>query len=606
MTVEKHPYVRPSQVIESMRDNGYKNTAYALAELIDNSIQAGAKTVRFVCFEAYEQVSANNRKRIQKIAILDDGYGMDENTLYMALEFGASKNREDPEGMGKFGMGLPNSSISQCKRTDVWSWKNGSTPYHTFLDVDEIKKGKQEDIPYPKNRPLDDIFKDAYKGVIPQSGTAVVWSELDRLHWKTSSALLKHTQNLIGRMYRYMLTDKDPSKQVRIVFETRLYNEKTQNYETFESPITFKPNDPLYLMSDTVVEEMKDFPEDLEKQALFDIHENGISSRRKVELSDGTVGYYSIKTTSVKKTVIDKLRETTNTMVGGTDTGRQFASNIGLSIVRADRELDLKRDFKVKDNYLKDRYIGVEINFSPSLDKFFGVTNNKQTATKIQPVNLSEIALQEGVDEGKVIETIKESDPDYGKLLECLSEIETAFDNVFKELNDKKLSYGQSKKDIKPSESKDPASSLATKTEQQRADEYPTLGDDDKPTPEDIEEALKGKNYNESELETLIHDVIDNNISVKFDERDGPQTMLFDISIIQGLTLIQINTEHNFYRNFLSKATERDQMLLKLCLAAWGRMEKEAVNEKVRKRYEYAREQWGIMLDGYLSDEDDF
>ena len=117
MSLPQHPYVRPSQVIGSMRDNGYKNTAYALAELIDNSIQAGAKTVRFVCFEAYEKVNATSRRRIQKIAILDDGYGMDEETLYMALEFGASKNKEDPEGMGKFGMGLPNSSISQCKKT---------------------------------------------------------------------------------------------------------------------------------------------------------------------------------------------------------------------------------------------------------------------------------------------------------------------------------------------------------------------------------------------------------------------------------------------------------------------------------------------------------
>jgi hypothetical protein len=80
MNLEQHPYVRPSQVIESMRDNGYKNTAYALAELIDNSIQAGAKVVRFVCFEAYEQINSTSRRRIQKIAILDDVYGMDEKT----------------------------------------------------------------------------------------------------------------------------------------------------------------------------------------------------------------------------------------------------------------------------------------------------------------------------------------------------------------------------------------------------------------------------------------------------------------------------------------------------------------------------------------------
>lgn len=32
-------------VIQSFRDNGYNNTAYALAELIDNSLQADAARV---------------------------------------------------------------------------------------------------------------------------------------------------------------------------------------------------------------------------------------------------------------------------------------------------------------------------------------------------------------------------------------------------------------------------------------------------------------------------------------------------------------------------------------------------------------------------------
>ena len=31
--------------VKAMRDNGYKNAAYAIAELMDNSIQAGARKV---------------------------------------------------------------------------------------------------------------------------------------------------------------------------------------------------------------------------------------------------------------------------------------------------------------------------------------------------------------------------------------------------------------------------------------------------------------------------------------------------------------------------------------------------------------------------------
>ncbi|NYR10827.1 ATP-binding protein [Psychrobacter sp. BI730] len=600
MSLKQHPYVRPSQVIESMRDNGYKNTAYALAELIDNSIQAGAKTVRFVCFEAYEKVNNTSRKRIQKIAILDDGYGMDEETLYMSLEFGASKNRQDPEGMGKFGMGLPNSSISQCKRTEVWSWKNSAKPFYTYLDVDEIKNGNQEVIPYPIARALDSKLSNAYKGSMPRSGTAVVWSELDRLHWKTSTTLLKHTENLIGRMYRYMLQDE----KVRIVFENYLFNDSTQTYDS-EGSVSFKANDPLYLMKETVVEDLKDFPSDFKGQSIFDIHHDGEKNKKFIELSDGTTGYYCIKSSSVKKSFTDKMQESVKRAVGSTDVGKHFASNIGLSIIRSGRELDLKRHFKVKDKYLKDRYIGVEVQFSPSLDRFFGVTNNKQTATKIQPISLEEIALQEDVDEAQVIEVLTERDPDYALLITCLTEIEAAF-QVFDELDKKKISVSSAIKESTEKNSTNEADVKATDAEYARSNVNPTIGDDDKPNPEEIKEALSDKNFNKDELDELIQDVIQNEISVKFDERDGPQTMLFDISIIQGFTLIQINTEHNFYRNFLSKATERDKMLLKLCLAAWGRMEKEAPSENVRRRYEFARQQWGVMLDGYLSVEEDY
>lgn len=592
-------YFKSSQVIDSMRDNGYKDTAYAVAELIDNSIQAGARTVRFICLEKVELVNDQNRKRIQKIAILDDGIGMDEKSLYKALAFGESTHRDDPDGMGKFGMGLPNSSISQCRKTEVWSWKNGATPLYTFLDIEAIKKDNQEDIPFPRAKPLDEFVKNAYRGNIPSSGTVVVWSDLDRLRWKTSAALLKHTESLIGRMYRYMIKHKDENKAVRIVFETYAFNKNSKIYEREGDSITFKPNDPMYLMKGTTVEGLNDFPSQFVDQAIFDLNRD---DRKEIVLSDGTKGFFIIRTSSVKKEFMDAMIDKTRQKVGSTQVGKHFASNIGLSIIRAGRELDLKRDFKIKDNYNKDRYIGVEVYFSPSLDNFFGVTNNKQSATKIQTINLSDVALQEGIaDETNVIEEMKIRDPDYGLYLECMSNIERAF-NVFDELKVKGISYG-SDKSLVSNRIDDSATEIATIIEGERSATHPISGEDgvdNTPTPDDLKDGLEGLSYTPKELDELINEVISKNIKVKFDERSGPKTSFFDISIIQGFTLIQINTEHNFYKNFLSKASERDKMLLKLCLAAWGRMVKEAPGEKAEAKYKYAREQWGIMLDEYL------
>ena len=101
-----------------MRDNGYKNAAYAIAELMDNSIQAGAKRVELLCAETVVQHTHRERRRISRIAVLDDASGMDADTLRMALQFG-NGTRLDPsqhKGIGGFGMGLPASSMSQCQR----------------------------------------------------------------------------------------------------------------------------------------------------------------------------------------------------------------------------------------------------------------------------------------------------------------------------------------------------------------------------------------------------------------------------------------------------------------------------------------------------------
>ena len=111
--------IPPELAIKAMRDGGYKNTAYALAELIDNSVQAESKNVELICIENYKDVKGRNLKRIDQIGVIDNGSGMTQEILQLALQFGNGTHLEDRKGIGRFGMGLPNSSISQCRRVEV-------------------------------------------------------------------------------------------------------------------------------------------------------------------------------------------------------------------------------------------------------------------------------------------------------------------------------------------------------------------------------------------------------------------------------------------------------------------------------------------------------
>src|SRR6056297_3319774 len=173
-TTESGFIIPPELAVKAMRDSGYRNTAYALAELIDNSVQADASEVELICVEKYEQVNSQQRLRLQEIGTIDNGNGMTAQTLAIALQFGNGTHLSDRAGIGRFGMGLPNSSISQCRRLDVWTWQNGpDNAYHSYLDVDEIENGTKSRVPTPSIKPVPKEWRNR-SNVIDTSGTLVV------------------------------------------------------------------------------------------------------------------------------------------------------------------------------------------------------------------------------------------------------------------------------------------------------------------------------------------------------------------------------------------------------------------------------------------------
>ncbi len=124
--------------IQSVRDAGYSNAARAIAELIDNSIEANANHIRIILEESGRQLS--------RVLIYDDGDGMPPEVLQMCLQFGNGTRMTGPrKGMGRFGVGLPQASASQCKRFTVYSWQGGNCN-RTYLDIDEVIGTRAQDV----------------------------------------------------------------------------------------------------------------------------------------------------------------------------------------------------------------------------------------------------------------------------------------------------------------------------------------------------------------------------------------------------------------------------------------------------------------------------
>lgn len=160
----------PVSLIESMRAIGY-TAETAVADLIDNSISAGATTI------SVEYDASND----PFVAILDDGGGMSAVELTNAMRHG-SRNPADvraAQDLGRFGLGLKTASLSQCRKLTVVS-KKGSDIHARCWDLDFVQMVNRWVVVVPSAEQLKKL--PLYEQLLMQvNGTLVVWESLDKL-----------------------------------------------------------------------------------------------------------------------------------------------------------------------------------------------------------------------------------------------------------------------------------------------------------------------------------------------------------------------------------------------------------------------------------------
>lgn len=167
-TVQAAP--RASVLIESMRDIGY-SLETALADVIDNSITAGARTIRLL---------AQTSDPEPRLGILDDGSGMDAHTLLDAMRLGSSSPLEQRSStdLGRFGLGLKTASFSQCRRLTVVTRREDELTVARW-DLDYVAEAGDWLVQLP-----DDASEVPWAEQLGPTGTLVLWEKLDRLSGK--------------------------------------------------------------------------------------------------------------------------------------------------------------------------------------------------------------------------------------------------------------------------------------------------------------------------------------------------------------------------------------------------------------------------------------
>src|SRR2546428_2312989 len=196
------PIVADHHFVLATRETGYRSLAAAVAELIDNAIQARATDVRIFVREGRHAPRQDVPvDRELTVGVLDNGHGMDHDSLWTAVQFGGTERFNDRSGLGRFGMGLPNSSVSVTRRLEVYSWRRPGEVLHTYLDIDEVARRLLRGIPEPEYHPLPLWAAEA----AAPSGTLVVWPRCDRLDYKKAATVAEKLHAPLGRIYRRLI-----------------------------------------------------------------------------------------------------------------------------------------------------------------------------------------------------------------------------------------------------------------------------------------------------------------------------------------------------------------------------------------------------------------
>lgn len=594
--------------VKAMRDNGYKNSAYALAELMDNSIQAGATRVELLCADEESRVEQRVRQRLGQVAVLDNGCGMNADYLQQALQFGNGSRLEAgrKSGMGRFGMGLPSASVSQCRRVDVWSWQQSSdNALHSYIDLDEIEKGRQTTIPIPEHRPVPALWLQAAEtGSLGAAGTLVVWSQLDRCLWRTSRALIENSEELIGRMYRKWID----GNQVTIRLANFLVDKPKQHLIDRSA----LPNDPTYLMTDTSC------PAPYDADPMFAPFPDEQGSVRTLRIEhDGDVHEVKLTFSLARDTARQGGRN-----AGATPAGRHAARNMGVSLVRAGRELDLDTSF-VNGYDPTERWWGVEVAFEPGLDEVFGVTNNKQSArnfSEAAKLNIDSLIREHGGSIVSAQEALREQNSPMEPLLSIVHAIQTQLKVMRDRLKTQTASKERSERHHGQR-----MEALATKVVEERQRQG-IVGRSDAgeklPTEERVQllaEELAAQGQEEAAAREQAVKTISSGFKYQVNDAPIDGGAFFSVQPRGGVLLVTLNTDHPAYELLegarrpedlptdaaaLRGALEEAHMGLEMLLFAWARYEDEQSGDS-RDAAQLARYDWGRMARRFLAETGD-
>ena len=342
--------VDEKMLAQTMRAVRYQDEGHAAGDIIDNAIEAGATQVHLAF--------RTEGTAIKEIAFIDDGSGIDPAFLPHATKWGGSSNEGRRNTFGRFGFGLPSASVNRGTRFSVYSRVESSDAFAMVaVDLQNLEvKGQVVSLPEPAAQDLpewvvqyiDSASPDAsaFDGGLDAVRTVVVWSDLDRLAWKNRQQATARFREHLGITYAGWLD------VCRLAVDHQ----------------DVEPVDVLFTTPDYRYYDIEGYPKAEAQQSI----------RFEAEDADGAKHEVTVRFSYLS---VDAHNASVPT--GGKGAPKKIRQSIrkaynGVFVTRNGRFIEVANPAEVQWSVYA-RQVGVALDFPPDLDELFGVTPDKQT-----------------------------------------------------------------------------------------------------------------------------------------------------------------------------------------------------------------------------------
>jgi len=555
--LESVPMVNAGRALNSLRDSGH-SISTALAELIDNSIEANANKVLIQLDQGRNE---NGKKHVERVAAIDDGTGMEPDVLHRYLQLGFSTRYMSEDTIGKYGVGAKLAALNFALRIDAWSRTSGDDPWlHTSCDLSEVMdQGGRATESLMIDPPAEDPVPENLQDKLPEgSGTLIVWSKMDRLE-----------EGRYAEDFNELRLDIE--KQIARIFR-----------EFIDGGISIQVNGTDLMAYDPLFEMERHWGDFKLNQFLGNDdqrHYEPIRMGSETVQVDG--GEATVTVNLCPREAIQEKGDGGNKV---TEVLRIKDRQGYISFVRQDREIAFSKPPQIFPSAVKtkDRYIGIEVSFTPELDDYFGVKNVKRG---VEPHGKLRLKIREKLD-SMVTEARKRINSIWDDIAdENLSDDNDEIDTIEEELG--KANRVMPKSRATPDEFLSPDEAL-----DDLADDV--VGNEDEEKKEEYKEEVK-------DLPFVIEPV------------GWPGDRFVNIIHLEDQSIIRLNKRHRFFKelyepikkmasedvdalteNQRKRSSRRALEAITLLVVSYAKAE--SMDENPEERFGELRSDWGKFL----------